>query len=435
MTQTLNQQSIDKKPETITADANVHTVANIDTQSQILVVGNEHQLPVALQTALAELSLHTTVCGFSEVFATLEKLPGIKAAILLPDSNRNAPGSSHTVVHEILEAASLITLDLSHQKNSSKITTPNTSPISSQDDNRNLIIHADANETSEMLKGRLIMLMELARRLALWQQEMERIKKIGKPVTEHLDAMDQEMILAARLQQDFLPRQLPNVTGVKFAAVYRPASWVSGDIYDVMRLDEDHIGFYVADVVGHGMPAALLTMFIKRAIITKRIEANSYELIAPGEVLSQLNDDMVNQNLSNFQFATGCYGLLNHKTMQLQLANAGHPLPLLIDTDGQTTELQGHGSLLGVFPNQTFRTYDFQLPPGSKLLFYSDGVELAFINEGPDKPLRFRKEFSDLAREDIDTMCSRLIEIIEQEEGSLHPRDDVTIVALQIEGI
>ena len=64
---------------------------------------------------------------------------------------------------------------------------------------------------------------------------------------------------------------------------------------------------------------------------------------------------------------------------------------------------------------------------------YSDGVELAFVDEGPDKPLRFRKEFGNLAELDIRTMCDKLVEIINREEGSLHPRDDVTIIGLDFQ--
>ena len=78
-----------------------------------------------------------------------------------------------------------------------------------------------------------------------------------------------------------MSRRLPEVGPIRFGALYRPATWVSGDIYDVVRLDETHVGFYVADAVGHGMPAALLTMFIKKALLTKRILGHTYEILPP----------------------------------------------------------------------------------------------------------------------------------------------------------
>jgi len=294
-------------------------------------------------------------------------------------------------------------------------------------------ILAQPDESLDMLLGRLATLLDLRKTLNGLASEIQRLKLLNEPLGSHFAQVDEEMRLAARLQRDFLPRELPQVPHLRFATIYRPASWVSGDIYDVMRLDEEHIGFYVADAVGHGMPAALLTMFIKRALVTKRIEGRTYSLVDPGNALKSLNDDMIQQDLSSFQFVTCCYGFLNTKTLRLRIASAGHPAPMRINKKGQMTELDVGGSLLGVFPEQKFETATAQLHPGDKLLLYSDGVEVAFVNEGPDEPLRFRKEFGSLADLDIQTMCDKLVQIIDREEGSLHPQDDVTIVGLQLD--
>ena len=82
-----------------------------------------------------------------------------------------------------------------------------------------------------------------------------------------VDNLTEQLRLAGLVQQDFLPTQLPNTERIKWASVFLPAEWVSGDIYNAVRIDEKHLGFYVADVVGHGMPAALLTIFLKQALL------------------------------------------------------------------------------------------------------------------------------------------------------------------------
>src|SRR6185437_3147583 len=137
-------------------------------------------------------------------------------------------------------------------------------------------------------------------------------------LNNQMTQMDEEMRLAARLQADFLPREMPKIAGCSFHVLFRPASYVSGDIYDAVRLDEDHVGFYIADAVGHGMPAALLTIFIKRTLKTKEITENGYRLVLPDEAMANLNEEMLSQQLSHCQFATMAYCIVNTKTMEMQ---------------------------------------------------------------------------------------------------------------------
>ena len=143
------------------------------------------------------------------------------------------------------------------------------------------------------------------------RSELEALRSRDRTVHFHMQRLDDELRLAARLQQDFLPKSLPQIGSVRFHTLFRPAGYVSGDLYDVMRLDEKHVGFYIADAVGHGMPAALLTMFIKNALVTKEITADGYRLLTPAQTMAMLNDALVSQNLSNASFATALYGLIN----------------------------------------------------------------------------------------------------------------------------
>lgn len=149
------------------------------------------------------------------------------------------------------------------------------------------------------------------------------------------EALEEEMHLAAHLQRDFLPQPLPQVGPIRFAALLRPASWVSGDFYDIFRIDESHLGFYVADVSGHGLPAALMTMFIKKALRTKRITGNAYEIVAPEVALAQLNADICDQRLSACQFCTVVYAIVDTETLRLRYARGGHPCPLRLGPGGQ----------------------------------------------------------------------------------------------------
>ncbi|MGE5297037.1 MAG: PP2C family protein-serine/threonine phosphatase, partial [Solirubrobacterales bacterium] len=172
-------------------------------------------------------------------------------------------------------------------------------------------------------------------------------KKPADPAEAHgsfVDSVKEQLRLAGLLQRDFLPAQLPNSDDLQWVVTFLPAEWVSGDIYDVARIDEQHIGFYIADAVGHSMPAALLTMFIKQALVMRQTVDKNYRIFSPAEVMKNLNAKMAGQKLSGYQFATCCYCLLNVKTRQLSFARAGHPYPILLRQGETPMQLQARGS-------------------------------------------------------------------------------------------
>ncbi len=243
------------------------------------------------------------------------------------------------------------------------------------------------------------------------------------------DNLDEEMKLASKLQQDFLPRRLPTVGDIRFAVLYRPASWVSGDIYDVTRLDETHVGFYVADAVGHGMPAALLTMFIKEAMQTKRISGHSYELIPPAEALAALNADLCRQRLSMCEFCTALYGILDCTTGEFTMSRAGHPAPIHITPQGQRHALNLAGPLLGVLDDAQYESETFHLAPGERLVLYSDGLEDAICGKGATDLSPMLELFAPRQAQPRETLIMQISERLDQ----LNCEDDVTLLLVERE--
>jgi len=247
-----------------------------------------------------------------------------------------------------------------------------------------------------------------------------------------VDNLTEQLRLAGLVQQDFLSTQMPNTDRVKWATVFLPAEWVSGDIYDVVRIDEQHIACYVADVVGHGMPAALLTIFLKQALVLRETVENNYRIFSPAEVMKNLNVRMAKQKLSGYQFATCCYCLLDTKTLQLTFARAGHPYPILI-RPGETPErLEIKGSLLGVFAQSEYPQQTIQLRPGDKLLLYSDGAE-PFIGSFDDQTgFHFNEEFSNIVNLPIVEMRDKFRELTQSKKIDPAEFDDITTVGFEI---
>jgi sigma-B regulation protein RsbU (phosphoserine phosphatase) len=256
----------------------------------------------------------------------------------------------------------------------------------------------------------------------------------GQPPAEgpFMDSLKEQLRLAGLVQRDFLPSHLPNSPEIRWAATFLPAEWVSGDIYDIARIDEQHVGFYVADAVGHSMPADLLTIFIKQALQMRQTIDNSYRIFPPAEVMNNLNQRMTGQRLSGHQFVTCCYCLLNLKTRQLTLARAGHPYPILLRKGEPPQQLETRGSLLGVFENAEFVQQSIQLQAGDRLLLYSDGAE-PLIGQLRDKNgFQYTSEFLALTDASITEIIDRLTELAADREVKPAEIDDLTIIGLQL---
>jgi sigma-B regulation protein RsbU (phosphoserine phosphatase) len=209
--------------------------------------------------------------------------------------------------------------------------------------------------------------------------EMHRINKRLQQLHQQIDY---ELQLAQRIQASFLPRTLPNVPRTRFAVHYLPRERVGGDFYDVFRLDEHHAGLYVADAMGHGVPASLLTVFVKKSVRAKEVIGRDYRLTPPEEVLQSLNKDLLDQHLSEHPFITMAYVLYNHRDGVLRLARAGHPYPLYVPRQGEPVLWQQEGLLLGI-TNTSFPARDYPLNPGDKVLLYSDGLDTGRFEDCP----------------------------------------------------
>ncbi len=281
--------------------------------------------------------------------------------------------------------------------------------------------------------GRLTILARYAPIIRRLDRELTHVQRLGQQLNRYFAQIDQEMRLAGRLQRDLLPRRLPTVPGVRIAALYRPAAWVSGDIYDVIRIDEARLGLFVADAMGHGTSAGLMTMFLRNALLLPAAE-HPERARNPAETLARIHHGLIRQNLPSSHFVTAAYGVLNVEQLTLELARGGHPFPLHIRPDGQIQPLRPEGGLLGVpLLEPEFEVTREQLWPGSKLVLYSDGLEdeLACDATG-ERTQRLIDVLRPWLAGDVDQFIARLEAHLDRREGSLNPADDITVLAVEI---
>ncbi len=247
-----------------------------------------------------------------------------------------------------------------------------------------------------------------------------------------VENLTEQLKLAGQVQRDFLPSQLPETDRIQWATTFLPAEWVSGDIYSIIQLDDAHIGFYIVDAVGHGMPAALLTIFVKQAFCMREADNGMPRILSPSEVISRLNVRMAREKLSGYQFATCCYCLLDTETMQLTYARAGHPYPMHIRPGCRPEQLETRGSLLGVFEQAEFPEKTVQLESGDKLVLYSDGAE-PFIGTTDDKyDFDYFDEFMDITRLPVVDMMDSFTALTKAKKIDPGSFDDITMVGMEV---
>ncbi|MEZ0265746.1 MAG: PP2C family protein-serine/threonine phosphatase [Phycisphaerae bacterium] len=263
--------------------------------------------------------------------------------------------------------------------------------------------------------------------------EVNHLRRRDETLRFYMQRIDEELRLAARIQQDFLPKSLPQVGPVHFHSLFRPAGYVSGDLYDVMRLDEHHVGFFICDAVGHGMPAALLTMFVKKALVTKEIFAGGYRLLDPGETLARLNQSIIDQELSQATYATALYGIIDTRTLEMRFARGGHPSPAVLRAGSNQIEfVEAQGPLLGIFPDEPFTVASTVLAPGDRVLIYSDGIEVGFCGDDVGDTHKWREHVEARAHLPAEEFLREIADGLDAQSGSLQPKDDVTMLVIEV---
>ena len=202
----------------------------------------------------------------------------------------------------------------------------------------------------------------------------EYIHELTKSTAER-ERFEQELKIANDIQMSIIPRTFPPFPDKKEFGLYaylKPAKEVGGDYYDFFFVDEDNLCFAIGDVSGSGVPAALI-MAVTRTLIRSRMTTG----LLPAEVLRNINNNLVQDNASSM-FVSLFMGIFNIKTGVIKYSNAGHNVPLVINSDGTVNYIgESHGKILGIESNYSFENFEKILHPGDLLFMYTDGVNEA----------------------------------------------------------
>ena len=194
------------------------------------------------------------------------------------------------------------------------------------------------------------------------------LREAREKLARQLLSINSELEMAREIQLSILPHETPKISGLEVAARYFPMTSVAGDFYDFIVVDEKRLGILIADVSGHGLPAALIASMLKASL-----SAQIPHAFDPAKVLAGLNQSLCGK--FQHHFATAAYVFVDMEKPFISYAAAGHPPLLLWQTStGRASEVSENGLPLGLLPAAAYSAVEVPVEPGDKAVLYTDGI-------------------------------------------------------------
>lgn len=274
-------------------------------------------------------------------------------------------------------------------------------------------------EAQDEIQARTEEIERLNQELSRKNAELERYK-------QHTS---QEMEMARNIQLALLPNWELSVDGLALACRYKPCEEVGGDFFDYALLDDRLLNLVLADVSGHGLPAAIVVSLIK-ALCHRELR----ETVDPPHFLQKLNE-LLQRGVENRYFATACFLQMDVAERKLRYSNGGHP-PFLIQhrgNGGAIDVVRSPSPLLGLWDNPRFDVFTYGLQPGDRILLYTDGV---VDRQAPDLQNfelgRLKDALAQAVDKPIGECLDHITQCAEQFGGSERQRDDCALVGLDV---
>jgi serine phosphatase RsbU (regulator of sigma subunit) len=250
---------------------------------------------------------------------------------------------------------------------------------------------------------------------------------------KRLLAIEQELEIARRIQTAILPKEMPLTQGVDIAVRYSPMTEVAGDFYDFLVLDSSRLGLLVADVSGHGVPAALVASMVKVGFGVQRSHASD-----PSRVLAGLNQVLYGQ--LDGQFVTAGYLYIDTERNKLRYAGAAHP-PLLRcnRATGKVEALEENGLMLGPFPEPRYQNVEIEFNAGERIVLVTDGIlEAADASGEFFGEERLREFVAGHSRLGAESFADELLQEVTRwsaSDAGAEQSDDITLAVVDIGGL
>ncbi len=232
---------------------------------------------------------------------------------------------------------------------------------------------------------------------------------------------------ASEIQKALLPQSIPDIQKCTIAASWHPARTVAGDYYDIIKLNDTRAAICIADVVGKGMPAALLMSNLQALV-----RAYASDEMPPEELCNKVNGTL-SGNIPKGKFITFCIGIIDTASMKFNYSNAGHNRPVIVRSNGTLRTLEKAGPALGMMNNFNYSRKTESIESKDRIVFYTDGITEAMNQNrdefGDERLMEILKEGTSI---DVSELHNRIVSEVKSFSGT-ELRDDVTLIITEIQ--
>lgn len=238
--------------------------------------------------------------------------------------------------------------------------------------------------------------------------------------------LEEEISIAKRIQQSFLPRRKPQLSGFDISGVNLPSEQVGGDYYDFIPIIENQMGIAIADVSGKGIPAALIMASYRASLIAEI--RNNYAIRS---IMFKVNN-LLYESTEPENYVTALYGVLDTKNHIFTFSNAGHNPPILRHANGEMEELTQGGVALGVFENSKYEERPLGLTEGDIMVFYTDGVTEAENRQEEEFGIeRLKQVIENSCQLSARTIRDGIYGAVRDFTDGLPQSDDITLIVVK----
>jgi serine phosphatase RsbU (regulator of sigma subunit) len=294
----------------------------------------------------------------------------------------------------------------------------------------------------QYIKGLIAQMKELNCGLFIEQSYYNELTAAQDQLKEAYSIIKKDLLAAGDLQKKMLPAPAV-IKGYKFSWIFRPSSFLGGDMFNYFKLDEENIGFYLLDVTGHGLPAALLSFNLSKTLLPFPVELSPlkrlipeppyHQTLMPASAVEEINKRFQRAK-GTTQYFTMVYGMINLQTNILNILRAGHAMPIFLPKDGEAVLLEKGGLPVGMLPTVKFDkdVEQFPLNQGDRLFVYTDGITDCINTENVQFSEKRLIEFIEGNKEaPMEMMIHNLELMLVDWKGDADFVDDVSMVAIE----